>query len=41
MNDNDREHVACLISQGYFEGELLHDDGNDQARGWWELPPRN
>jgi len=29
LNDNDREHIAHRIKEGYTEGELIHEEDDD------------
>ncbi len=27
----------CIISDGYVSGQLVHDNGESSATGWWEI----
>lgn len=31
-NETDLEHIAKLIKEGFTEGEILHDDEDEEAK---------
>ena len=37
MPEGEQEHVACMIGEGYREGELNDSDDEKDNRGWWKI----
>lgn len=33
INDIDREHIAKMIAEGYTEGEICHEAGDEGEEG--------